>query len=282
MNSGDIQLDLRFSYAEILSKKNIRVRASVAPTSEESASAPLPVSHFISFHQRNKLFISFTYSSVTTPQLGWKAHIGVDDSDRNGRVMGSDGNEILYSENLEKAWNIVKNIAIKYRILSLKVIKPEKTLIKNPQQCGKQITIYCVFQMDLAWETIFTEIENELVKNNVKPAPLSPGDKPLLGSAYISYRNDDSGEKDEHGVSQYIVGAYNQSGAVDIFAGYNIQLESNLVSPVRPIFDRENDSSRPGSPLGSSDANQLLPEEPQRVLAPAPVEDPGRMCCNVT
>jgi len=58
---------------------------------------------------------------------GWKLHIAIED-----RTEG----------NVDKAWNMIKDILIEQRISTSKVIKPKVSFANDTTQCGKQITIY--------------------------------------------------------------------------------------------------------------------------------------------
>ena len=157
----------------------------------------------------------------TFPPGGWKFHIAVDDTN---------------PENLSKAWNIVKDILIEYRIAQAKVIKPGVSFAKDTTQYGKQITIYYYFnpapQRD--WDKILNEIDNQLFKADIRPVHpdmkkrFSPTDRPITNSRYISYRNDLSKDSESVLDSKTVMGfpeaiRYNPFGRLDPFASISIR-----------------------------------------------------------
>lgn len=152
----------------------------------------------------NSVFISFGYKDNETEiNVGWKAHISIDDSDK---------------ENLAKAWDLVKDVIIDEKLVS-KVVVPDANFYNDPVQCGKQITIYCHMTPAKDWEDIFHRIENALCVEDIKASTFSPSDKPLPGSAFLSYRNDDNGN------GNYIASDhdYNPASHDDIFDNIQIQ-----------------------------------------------------------
>lgn len=107
---------------------------------------------------------------------GWKLHIAIDD---------------VIPGNVARAWNIIKDILIEERISTSKVIKPGESFVDDVTQCGKQITIYQFFNPERNWGVIINEIEGRLLSAGIVPAPeFSPTDRPIIGSRYITYRND--------------------------------------------------------------------------------------------
>lgn len=104
---------------------------------------------------------------------GWKLHISI------------------YYEDIDKAWDIVKDIFIKYKIASAKVIRPElaSDLRTHPVQRGVQMTIYYHYCPDLDWPQIIREIEIALKDGGIRPETFSPHNKSIKGSQYVTYRN---------------------------------------------------------------------------------------------
>ena len=155
---------------------------------------------------------------------GWKLHIAVDDTD---------------PENLAKAWNIVKNIFIEYRIAQAKIIKSGISFAEDITQYGKQITIYYFYnpapQRD--WDKIINEIDDQLDKAGIEPVHpdmakrFSPTDRPITNSRYISYRNDLSEDSQHVLDSTTVMGfpedkRYNPFGRPDPFASISVRLQS--------------------------------------------------------
>lgn len=117
--------------------------------------------------------------------FGYKFHVGVDDRE------GS-------KENLVRAWNLIKDIMIKYNIMRCKVVEPKGHFSTNDieKQYGKQITIYATEDPrrgDLEfWQTVLQEIESALLSHDIDPDPSADRNSDLVvrGSQYIRYRND--------------------------------------------------------------------------------------------
>lgn len=117
--------------------------------------------------------------------FGYKFHIGVDDSE---------GKE----DNLARAWNLMKDIMIKYSIMRCKVVVPEGHFSTNDdeRQYGKQITIYATEDPRRGdvrfWQDVLQEIESTFIANNIEPDPSTDrnNDLAVRGSQYIRYRND--------------------------------------------------------------------------------------------
>lgn len=150
-------------------------------------------------------FITFGYQQQECEtEVGWKAHISINDEDKI---------------NLAKAWNTVKDIFIDEQLI-VKVVVPNADLYKDKLQCGKQVTIYCHKTPDKNWEDIFRNIENALSDADIQPSLFSSSDKPIPGSTFLSYRNDDNGK------GRYIASEsnYNPGNHDDIFG--NIELQS--------------------------------------------------------
>ncbi len=192
---------------------------------------------FYSRIELSTIFIKFSYigeDTSYTPKLlpgqkrfppgGWKLHIAVDDTN---------------PENLSRAWDIVKDILIEYRMAVSKVIKPDISLAKDTTQKGKQITIYYYFnpapQRD--WDRILNEIDNQLFQADIKPVHpdmkkrFSPTDRPIINSRYISYRNDLT-EDSKSVLDSKVVKElpkekrYNPLGRTDPFTGISIRLQA--------------------------------------------------------
>jgi hypothetical protein len=151
-----------------------------------------------------RAFIGFGYmDNIKESDVGWKAHIAIDDSDKT---------------NLANAWNVVKDIFIEEKLLT-KVVNPSANFFKDESQCGKQITIYCFVSPNVDWERVFNKIEDALFNANINNHKFSPGEKEIPGSRYLSYRND----SDKDGNYVYSSNDYNPAGFSDPFQ--NIELE---------------------------------------------------------
>lgn len=125
-----------FRYARIIAERRIVDRDDAA--------------EFMSFRER--IFVSFGYigddERFAPPlgmgrlQSGWKIHIAVS------------------QDNVEAAWDIVKDILIDERIAEVKVVRPG--VVFDEFERGKQITIYQFCNPDRNWEMILQRIENAL------------------------------------------------------------------------------------------------------------------------
>jgi len=138
------------------------------------------------------------------PSGGWKLHLAIDDT-----IPG----------NVAKAWNAIKDILIEERIVECKVIKKELSFARDMDQCGKQITIYQFFNPNRDWGKIINQIECALLRNDVRPGRFSPGDQPIQGSRFISYRNDLSSNRTCSIRPREARGNYNPYGHPDPFIG---------------------------------------------------------------
>lgn len=171
-------------------------------------------------------FIHLKHSVADISQmhtLGWKAHIRVDEHD---------------TDNLRKTWDILQEVVFKYQIWRTKIVKNDAEFFTKPLDKGSQVTIYCFFQLNLDWKTIFTELTDKLIKAQVIPsAEMSYADKPIAGSDYITYRNDDL--------------AYNPAVSSDPFANITIQLDNKEVGA---ILEQPTLPNSPGS------SSTLLPK----------------------
>ena len=188
-------------------------------------------------------FVYFGFIKGVDTTLGWKAHITIDDSDDEGFEPSETCCEpgITYSNNLANAWEIIKNIAIEEQIISLKIVKPDKKFAtKDPEHCGKQITIYCGYQLRpetmqqdiLYWQRIFTQISHELAQAGIRPAPHVPGELEVRGSSYITYRNDNDGN------GQYYQGDNpNPANMPNPFENFELAIEDGITQPPIPAFE---------------------------------------------
>lgn len=121
-----------------------------------------------------------TIFDFSNDDVGWKIHIAIDD--RN-------------NINIARAWNLViKNIVLRYRLMS-KVIKSNVIFYGHESQSGKQVTIYHCGTPNRAWGQIIRALEILLRRIDAPIGQFSPADRVILGSRYISYRND----KDKNG-----------------------------------------------------------------------------------
>jgi hypothetical protein len=123
-------------------------------------------------------------------------------------------------ENIEKAFNILKDIIIDERI-TCKVTKPNCGFYTDDIQHGKQITIYCCANPEKEWENIFKHIEEALLEGNIEGDISAKGDKQIEGSLYISYRNDNRGD-DTYIDSEEAGFNYNHGNFPDPFLQFDI------------------------------------------------------------
>jgi hypothetical protein len=184
----------QFTYENMVENFIVMKRPILGNIHGEFAAARLPGSIFINFGYQD---------SQKEHDVGWKAHISIDDSDK---------------ENLAKAWNLVKDILIDEQLVA-KVVLPHADFYKDPDQCGKQITIYCHMTPEKNWEDVFHKIENALSVEDIQDSEFSSSDRPLPGSVFLSYRNDDNGR------GEYIASDndYNPANHDDIFANIELQ-----------------------------------------------------------
>jgi len=130
---------------------------------------------FIIFDRLDYALLEGEFVQNSQPEGGWKFHISLDED----------------PENLKKAWNIIKDILIDYRVASAKILKKDAELDFISQ--GKEITIYACADPQKSlkeWQKILTRITEEFVANNIKPGYRCYGDDIVPGSSYITYRND--------------------------------------------------------------------------------------------
>lgn len=116
---------------------------------------------------------------------GWKFHVSIDDHDKG---------------NIEKGWNIVKDILISHNVYFSKVVAHDYTMddtieLEQGAERGKQITIYMASHPNRAikrWEELATDITRELARANVQPSyrPDAESDIPINGSHYVSFTCD--------------------------------------------------------------------------------------------
>ncbi len=104
---------------------------------------------------------------------GWKFHIIL-----NQDVVG----------NVEKAWNCIVKLLMRYDIGLTKVIHPNN---KVPED--KAVTIFACIEKTqrskIEWQGIINQIVYALVENNVLPGQI-PNEYKILDCYYVSYRND--------------------------------------------------------------------------------------------
>jgi hypothetical protein len=173
---------------------------------------------------KKKIFIAFTANLLEHSiykrsgiKCGWKFHLAID------------------SKDVGRSWDIIKDILIDNKIVSSKVVKENEIsgLVNHPTQCGKQITIYCRTKSELSkdWQGIITKITQSLINVKIQPASFSPGDQPVYGSPYVSYRYD--GDENGNYVSAKIQKTYKPSGIVDVFSNIKININNynNIQNP---------------------------------------------------
>lgn len=132
----------------------------------------------------------------TTPEEDYD-----DQADEGFKFHISLGYENDYEGNVEKGWDIIKDIAKKYNIGSLKVIRSGKQMTGTQQ--GKDVTIYPFVDLNKTpedWLMIMSEITVELYKAGVQPGPQTVShsykkETHFEGNPFVSGRHQ---FKDEH------------------------------------------------------------------------------------
>lgn len=116
-------------------------------------------------------------------KCGWKFHVSIDDTD---------------PENIKNGWNLVKEILIRERVYTSKVVPrgyqmAETQRVEKGIQRGKQITIYTAQHLDRqleAWSRLVNEITRVLAEKGIAPSHRPESDEPIEGSNYVSFRCD--------------------------------------------------------------------------------------------
>lgn len=88
---------------------------------------------------------------------GWKFHISLDDE-----VGG----------NISMGWNILKDVLIANKVRMAKVVKPNVMMADDPEQCGKQVTIYTWYNPEKSlgdWVGMIAHITTSFVQHDVIP-----------------------------------------------------------------------------------------------------------------
>lgn len=134
------------------------------------------VDSFIMLTRRDTSLLVGELTIQDQPEGGWKFHISLLEN----------------PENLKKAWDIVKDILINYRIACFKVVKNPAIPLDIETQ-GKEITIYACAdpQKDIKeWREILRLITIKFVAEGVKPGYQAYGCIPVSSSPFFTYRND--------------------------------------------------------------------------------------------
>ena len=107
---------------------------------------------------------------------GWKLQISINEED------------------LAKAWLIVKDIFIGYKFTEVKILKKGYSFEKLAfYEQGKQITVYALYDLTRLknhWQVIFEQITINLGRADIRPSFRPDGCAHIIGSNYLSYRND--------------------------------------------------------------------------------------------
>lgn len=153
-------------------------------------------------------FSSETEDEHQADNLGWKFHLSFDDRT---------------PKNIAKGWEVLLKNLFELPMIHMKVSVKNKKLT-GPSE-GKQITIYA-FSYKYSpedWKAILSKIEVDLMKFDVKPGKQPPHTKKILGSQYITYRND----KDANG--KYCRDKFNEANEPDGFKNINLQPQETYV-----------------------------------------------------
>jgi hypothetical protein len=161
----------------------------------------------------------FTGTLTRTKNVGgWKLHVAIEDSD----------------DNLSKAWDIIVDKIIEHEIQLTKIIKESvrESLKQDPQQCGKEITLYAYREARPTdeWEKFINQVTESLARANIKPGPLPGSDNEIKGSNYFSYRYENKGNR----------------GIVSVDPFVSLQIDCQVQQPQRgiaPVFPQRNELS---------------------------------------
>ncbi len=130
------------------------------------------------------IHVGLTIEEISNSQkrrLGWKLHIGV------------------YYKDIPRAWNIIKDILIRYNIFHAKGMLKDTALREQSKKRGhgREITIYAFNEPPDRdnWNDFLQELDVALKNNNIQKVNPSPACAPLSGYRYISCRCD-QGEED--------------------------------------------------------------------------------------
>ena len=106
-------------------------------------------------------------------EVGWKFHIAIDFHD------------------IEKAWDLIKDIIIRENLIQTKLIAKEYLKQMTEEELGREITLYAFKEEDdMNWRPIIQEIENVLYTAEISPSrPCSAGQS-IPGCRYFTYRCD--------------------------------------------------------------------------------------------
>ncbi len=115
---------------------------------------------------------------------GWKLHIGVD------------------SQDIPKAWNIIKDILIRYHIFHAKCML-QKTAFQEQNKDngqGREITIYAFNEPAERnnWDDLLHELDRAIDINHIQEVRPSPACAQLSGYQHISCRCDQGKEDNEY------------------------------------------------------------------------------------
>jgi hypothetical protein len=153
-----------------------------------SIAKPYPKDFFV--HLNRKINLAENETIIPVRKFGWKFHVSIDDSE---------------PDNIEKGWNLVKDILIENRVYASKVVAKGHQMVKTivlqeGLQRGKQITIYTSQHIDRdlqSWVALIRDITVSLTLNEVKPSFRPITDELINGSNYVTFRAD--GYTDELG-----------------------------------------------------------------------------------
>jgi hypothetical protein len=174
--------------------------------------------------------------------VGWKIHISLDDADKGERSRDDPS-----SENISKAWNIVKSVLIENRMDFFKVVVPNAIADERAlsHQVGRQITIYAN-DLRKPYDRIIQTITDRFVEQGIKPGLKPNIDRPIQGSSFFTYRNDNDG--DGNYLSAKDAKSYNQTTDADPFQNMLISNPNQLPgkyrkTDIRAIFTTDNSAT---------------------------------------
>ena len=105
---------------------------------------------------------------------GWKFHLSV------------------HPDDVPRAWDLMHEDVIKHE-LTAKVTSPDASRKFGDDtypQKGKMITMYDDTSRPRDWQTVLQNIEHKFQESGIRPGPQVNIDRPVRGSSYASYRND--------------------------------------------------------------------------------------------
>lgn len=170
-------------------------------------------------------FLSIVHSSYDEGAVeltGWKFHISLDEGDRN-RLLTA----------YQQIAQIVTNNSID--VSKFKTFKIAVDVDSHPSDHGRQATIYVTPDTQVNWKELLESITRVLIDLNIPPGYPNPVCRPVSGSNYISYRNDQNMDGSYISCRQVYMdndidqeNKYNPGGHEDPFLALALDVENQL------------------------------------------------------